>query len=275
MGPLPRSSQGKYYILVATDYATRWAEAKATVNNKAVTVASFLMEYICARFGCPLEVLTDGGKSFRNDLIESLVQRLRIHHAMSTPYYPQCNGLVEKTNGLLCGSLAKLVDAKKRKWDVHLPEVLWAYRTTHKLSLGFTPFQLVYGVEAILPIELEITSLCTSFARRKDDKETHAQRLVQLEVLDEKRLQALQTLEAAQQRRKAKHDTLTKKRKKAEIKEGSLVMRYDGRVEKRLDKKLLRRWEGPFKVKKKSKTTPTSWKIHVVRRYQDVPMSTG
>lgn len=79
----------------------------------------------------------------------------------------------------------------------------------------------------------------TDAEERLDDKETHAQRLVQLEVLDEKRLQALQTLEAAQQQRKAKHDTLTKKRKKAEIKEGSLVMRYDGRVEKRLDKKLL------------------------------------
>ena len=44
VGPLPRSSHGKYYILVATDYATRWAEAKATVNNKATTVASFLKE---------------------------------------------------------------------------------------------------------------------------------------------------------------------------------------------------------------------------------------
>ena len=158
-----------------------------------------------------------------------------------------------KTNGLLCGSLSKLVDTNKRKWDVHVSEVLWAYRTTHKLSLGFTPFQLVYGVEAILPIELEITSLRTSFSRMCNKEETHAQRLVQLETLDEKRLQALQHLEATQQRRKARYDALIKKKKKPELKEGSLVMKYDGRVEKRLDKKLLRRWEGPFSVKKKFK----------------------
>ena len=158
---------------------------------------------------------------------------------MSTPYYPQCNGLVEKTNGLLCGSLSKLVDTNKRKWDVRVLEVLWAYRTTHKISLGFTLFQLVYGVEAILPIELEITSLRTSFSRMCNKEETHAQRLVQLETLEEKRLQALQHLEATQQRRKARYDALIKKKKKPELKEGSLVMKYDGRVEKRLDKKLL------------------------------------
>ena len=125
-----------------------------------------------------MEILTDGGRSFRNDLIESLVHKLKINHVMSTPYYPQCNGLVEKTNGLLCGSLSKLVDTNKRKWDVHVSEVLWAYRATHKLSLGFTHFQLVYGVEAILPIELEITSLHTSFSRMCNKEEAHVQRLV-------------------------------------------------------------------------------------------------
>ena len=115
VGLLPRSSHGKYYVLVATNYAIRWVEAKATINNKATIVASFLKEFICARFGCPLEILTNGGRSFRNDLIESLVHKLKINHVMLTPYYPQCNGLVEKTNGLLCGSLSKLVDTNKRK----------------------------------------------------------------------------------------------------------------------------------------------------------------
>ena len=73
-------------------------------------------------------------------MIESLVHKLKIIHVISTLYHPQYNGLVEKTNGLLCGSLSKLLDTIKKKWDVHVLEVLWAYRITHKLSLGFTYF---------------------------------------------------------------------------------------------------------------------------------------
>ena len=156
VGPLPRSSFGNFFLLVAIDYATRWAEAKATIGNNAITVTSFLMDHIYARFGCPLEILTDGNTSFQNDLVNRLTRKLSINHNVSSPYYPQCNGLVERTNGLLCSSLGKLVHEKKRRWDKHVPEVLWAYRTTHKLAIGFTPFQLVYGMEAVLPIELEI-----------------------------------------------------------------------------------------------------------------------
>ena len=85
--------------------------------------------------------------------------RLGIKHRHSTPYYPQCNGLVEKVNGMICKIISKHIGDKSQTWDKHLDATLWAYRTSFKASLGFTPFHLVYGQEALLPIEVELSSL--------------------------------------------------------------------------------------------------------------------
>ncbi|MCO5570300.1 hypothetical protein L7F22_024018 [Adiantum nelumboides] len=101
-GPLPRTSTGKQYILTATDYMTRWAEAASVARITAADVSKFVLDYICSRFGTPLEILSDRDPSFRADLPDALLENLSIKHVHSTPYYPQCNGLVEKTNGVLC-----------------------------------------------------------------------------------------------------------------------------------------------------------------------------
>ncbi|MCO5609467.1 hypothetical protein L7F22_063693 [Adiantum nelumboides] len=101
IGPLPRTSTGKQYILTVTDYMTRWAEAVSVARITAADVSKFVLDYICSRFGTPLEILSDRGRGFRADLLDALLENLSIKHVHSTPYYPQCNGLVEKTNGVL------------------------------------------------------------------------------------------------------------------------------------------------------------------------------
>ncbi|KAH7290354.1 hypothetical protein KP509_30G044100, partial [Ceratopteris richardii] len=82
-----------------------------------------------------------------------------IRHRYSTTYYPQCNGLVEKTNGSLCKIISKHVKKHPKESKEHLNIDLWAYHTSYKASLGVTPLHLVYGKEALLPIEVEIPSL--------------------------------------------------------------------------------------------------------------------
>ena len=89
--------------------------------------------------------------------MKELMTKLGIKQGHSSPYYPQCNGLVEKVNGMICKIITKHVGEKAQTLDKHLNATLWAYCTLFKASLGYTPFHLVYGQEAILPIEVELS----------------------------------------------------------------------------------------------------------------------
>ena len=159
IGPLPRTSSGKQYIIVGVDYMTRWAEAAATSRITTEEVAKFIFENICCRFGTPLEILSDRGLGFKADLVGELMEKLGIKTRYSTPYYPQCNGLVDKVNGMICKIITKHVGDKTQTWDKHLGAALWAYCTSLKMALGHTPFYLACGKEALLPIEVELASL--------------------------------------------------------------------------------------------------------------------
>ena len=75
------------------------------------------------------------------------------------PYYPQANGQVEAINKVVKTMLHRMVGDHKSNWHHVLFSTLWAYRTSMKTAIGFTPFQLVYGLEAVLPIQCQIPSL--------------------------------------------------------------------------------------------------------------------
>ncbi|XP_070030882.1 uncharacterized protein [Nicotiana tomentosiformis] len=76
-----------------------------------------------------------------------------------------------------------------------MEEALWAYRTTHRTPTQATPYSLVYGVEAVLPLERQIPSLRLAIQEGITDEENARFRLSELEALDEKRLEAQQSLE--------------------------------------------------------------------------------
>ena len=72
----------------------------------------------------------------------------------STPYYPQSNGLAESSNKNIVNSIKKMLFENKRSWDTKLKFALWDDRVTIKKSIGTSPFQLVYGVDALFPVQL-------------------------------------------------------------------------------------------------------------------------
>ncbi|MGV7343352.1 hypothetical protein PJI17_32150, partial [Mycobacterium kansasii] len=84
------------------------------------------------------------------------------------------------------------VTGNKRDWDEKLQETLWAYRTTHRTTTGATPYSLIYGMEAVIPIEIQVASLRVAVHKSITDDENAKIRLKELDLLDEKRLAAQQ-----------------------------------------------------------------------------------
>ncbi|MCO5583039.1 hypothetical protein L7F22_036945 [Adiantum nelumboides] len=250
IGPLPCTSISKQYSLTATDYMTRWAEAASVARITAPDVSKFVLDYICSRFGTPLEILSDRGPGFRVDFLDALLENLSIKHVHSTPYYPQCNGLVEKTNGVLCKIITKHVRDRPQDWDKHLTAALWAYRTSFKVSTQFTPYHLVYGQEALLPIEVELGSLRELARETTSSKEKLEQRILDLQRLELDREEATDYYITQANKKREQFNNKIKEKK---LEEGMLVMRYDSRLDLSHSKKFLQRWEGPYVIFKKFK----------------------
>ena len=152
IGPIDPPSNGKSYILVCTDYLTKWVEVKAMKHAHDEKVVEFLYEEVFTCYGVSKELVTNQGAQFTSNLILALMKQYNIRHRKSSPYHPQANGQVEVTNRELENILTKIVHLHHRDWTNRLQEVVWAYKTTWNTTTGFTPFELLYGKVAMLPI---------------------------------------------------------------------------------------------------------------------------
>ena len=137
---------------------------------------------------------------------ETLLQKYHVQHRVTSPYHPQANGQVESTNKVIEAILTKTVKSHHIDWDDKLPEALWAYCTTWRNTIGFSPYDLVYGKSAIFPIEFEIKTLKTTTEVNLDVTEAQKRRLNQLNELDENRLAAVDQTMLIQQQRSNWHD---------------------------------------------------------------------
>ncbi len=146
------TKKGNRYIVTAMDYFTKWSIAKAIKEATAKTISKFIYEKIICEHGCPQVLQSDQGTHFVNRIIQDLSEKFRIKHRLSTPYHPQTNDLIECFNQTLCEKLTKIAE-EMTMWDEFIDPALIAYRTIKHAITGVTPFLLVYGREAILPID--------------------------------------------------------------------------------------------------------------------------
>lgn len=172
------------YIVVATEYLTKWAEARALPDNTALSTARFLYEQIITRYGIPLHITSDRRVHFVNQVIRTMTIEFKIFHSLSSSYYPRANGQAEATNKVLVSIIYKSCGVEQEDWDERLPVVLRAYRTTYKVTTGYTPFQLMYGQEAVVPAEYTVPSLRVAVDNRLGDEESLSARLGDLIKLD-------------------------------------------------------------------------------------------
>ncbi|XP_065442518.1 uncharacterized protein LOC101931677 isoform X1 [Chrysemys picta bellii] len=154
LGPFPKKTpRGKQYVLTFMDFATRWPEAVPLSNTRAKSVCQALTD-IFARVGWPSDILTDSGTNFLAGTMENLWEAHGVNHLVATPYHHETNGLVERFNGTLGAMIRKFVNEHSNDWDLVLQQLLFAYRAVPHPSLGFSPFELVYGREVKGPLQL-------------------------------------------------------------------------------------------------------------------------
>ncbi|MCO5558350.1 hypothetical protein L7F22_011931 [Adiantum nelumboides] len=170
---------------------------------------------------------------------------MKIRHQHTTPCYPQCNGLNERFNSKLVQILSKVTEHQGKNWDLELRSALWAYRTLVKTGRGFTPFHLVYGKEALLPMEVELLVVKMLEKLLGQSSDAFKERLLELQEVQLDRMGALEHYGQMQNKALEK---ISKKVKSKGIKKHDLVLGYNSKLNKTFQKKFQIKWEGPFKV---------------------------
>ena len=158
-------------------------------KSTRAAVANFIREHIITRFRIPKRLISDNGTPFINKDMKGLTEAYYINHGRSTPYYPQGNGQAEATNKVMLKILKKMKHEYGGKWSDHLVDVLWACKISVKIATRFSSFFLVYGTEAISPVELVVPT--PRVVREESQEETedanNERRLANLEGVEEER----------------------------------------------------------------------------------------
>ena len=151
-GPVQESNTGNKYVIVLTDYLSKFVVAKALPTCTAQEAAQFIVE-TALTFGVPSQILTDNGSHFRNQLFQSLSNILGFEHILATAYHPQTNGQTERWNATMRPKLLVLCQNNEAKWDDFLPGVIHAYNTSRHASTGYSPSFLMFGREISLAFD--------------------------------------------------------------------------------------------------------------------------
>ena len=152
----------KRYLLVGTDYFTKWVEAEPLANIRDVDAKKFVWRNIVTRFGVLHTLILNNSLQFDSKTFRRYCSELGIVNRYSTLAYPQGNGQAEAVNKVIVNGLKKRLDDVKGRWVEELPHVLWTYRTTPRRSTGETPFSMTYEAEAVIPLETNFPTLKTT-----------------------------------------------------------------------------------------------------------------
>ncbi|GKF45989.1 reverse transcriptase domain-containing protein [Tanacetum coccineum] len=150
-------------------------------------IKKFVWDNIVCRFGLPREIISDNGKQFRDNPFKDWCKKLCIHKCFASIKHLQANGLVERANKSLGEGIKARLDERNKNWLEEISHVLWVHRTMIKSSHGETPFSLTYGTEAVIPVEIGMSTLRTTKADMiKNDEALE----INLDLLEERREQA-------------------------------------------------------------------------------------
>ena len=170
--------------MVGTSYFTKWVEAEPLANIRDVDAKKFIWRNIITWFEVPHAFISDNGLQFDSKNLKRYYCDLGITNRYSTPAYPQGNGQVEAVNKVIINGLKKRLEDAKGRWVEELPHILWTYRTTPRRSTGETPFSMIYGAKAVLPLETSFPTLKTGTLTPSNNDELLGR---SLDLIEEKR----------------------------------------------------------------------------------------
>jgi hypothetical protein len=243
MGPFPIGRRQLKFLVVAIDYFTKWVEAEPLATITERNIQNFIWKAVICRFGIPRVLVSDNGKQFNNPRFRQFSQELGIHNHYSSPGHPQANGQVEVTNRSLLKLIKTRLEGAKGLWPEELPSILWAYRTTVRIPTGETPFRMTFGSEAVVPVEIGLTTLRTS---AYDEQQNEEQLRLNLDLIDEVRETAEARMKRYQEKMARHYNSRVKPR---QLSIGDLVLRKVTLATRNPSEgKLGPNWEGPYKV---------------------------
>nr|XP_025640917.1 uncharacterized protein LOC112735606 [Arachis hypogaea] len=275
LGPFPKAPGQVKFLLVSIDYFSKWIEAQPLAHITAEKVRSFLWKNIICRFGIPREIVSDNGRQFTDHKLATFLRNFNIKHHFSSVEHPQTNGQVESANRIILQGLKKKLGDAKGEWADLIPEILWGYNTSIQSATGETPFKLVYGAEALIPVEVSIPTIRTDLYNQPNNQQA---RLAELDLAEEER-----DISAIKQRARKRY--LEQRHHKRVVhrffNNGDLVLRRTEDARKPSSHgKLAANWEGPFRVLQNlgkgaykletlgGEQLPGTWNVSSLRKYQ-------
>eukprot|EP00253_Pinus_taeda_P022023 PITA_22023 len=243
----PPSSKQHKYILATTNYFTKWVEAIPLKTANSEAIIEFIDQFIITRFGVPTALVFDNASYFSGNVMFDFAIKRGFKLKYSANYYPQGNGLAESTNKNLIKIIKRTIEQNHRNWHKSLVFALWDDRITHKASIGTSPFNLVYGKEAILPTNLVLPSLALVQFIEEAPSSSIQLRYDQILKLEEEREKAKDTHAKHQQIIKAAFDSVSSGSKQFQV--GDLVLKWDkAHEDKGKNTKFQKLWLGPFQI---------------------------
>ncbi|MCG7878903.1 MAG: RNase H-like domain-containing protein, partial [Candidatus Thiodiazotropha endolucinida] len=241
LGPLPETENGNKYILVMSDYFTKWVESVAIPDQTAVTVASALVQEVVCRFGTPAYIHSDQGRQFEGAVYQEVFNLLGMKKTRTTPYHPESDGMVERYNKTLAKLLSAFVNEDHTDWDQLLPYVMMAYRSSEHETTGFTPNYMMLGREVSVPIDIQFGSpiertFASEWVNKLKDRMEWAHELARLNI------------EGAILRQKRYHDS---KLFWDSFEPGDKVFVFFPTTRPGRCRKFRGLWRGPFVIKRK------------------------
>ncbi|UYV64788.1 K02A2.6-like [Cordylochernes scorpioides] len=251
LGRFPVTNRSNKWIIVCTEYMTRFATTKAIPDAGAMEIAKFIVEEIILRHGAPQQIITDRGTNFMSQIIKQINNLSGINHLKTTAYHPQTNGLTERLNKTLTDMLSMYVDVEQKNWDEVLPFVTFAYNTAKQETTGFSPFFLVHGREA----ETTLDSLLPY--HDNDDLGDYVQHLIT--TAEEARNLAQLHLYRGQEKDRKYYD---RKHRPVDYNVGDLVWLFIPVRQVGLSEKLIKKYFGPYRITRK--LSPVNYEIEAI-----------
>nr|KYP65903.1 Gypsy retrotransposon integrase-like protein 1 [Cajanus cajan] len=240
LGPFSIAVRQMKFLIVAVDYFSKWIKAEPVATISAEKVRAFLWKNVVCRYGVPQMLVFDNGTQFASARVRDFCKEVGIRMAFTSVEHPQSNSQAESANKVILSGLKKRVQDSSASWVEELPRVLWSYHITVHSSTQDTPFNLVYGTDAMIPIEIAEPSVrTTAFLEEESDQG----RRVDLDLITETRERARINQVATQRRATFKYNTKVVPR---DFVVGDLVLKRAQLTQMR--NKLSPKWVGPYKI---------------------------